>query len=61
MSAAPLKIMIAAGEVSGDMYGGALIRALRERFPGRELDVRGRVVMPRMGSRIRAEPGWPEG
>lgn len=41
MSAAPLKIMIAAGEVSGDMYGGALIRALRERFPGRELDVRG--------------------
>ncbi len=41
MSAAPLKIMIAAGEVSGDMYGGALVRALRERFPGRELDVRG--------------------
>ena len=41
MSATPLKIMIAAGEVSGDMYGGALIRALRERFPGRELDVRG--------------------
>lgn len=37
----PLKIMIAAGEVSGDMYGGALIRALREQYPDRELDVRG--------------------
>lgn len=39
--AQPLKILMAAGEVSGDMYGGALIRALREQFPGRELDVRG--------------------
>ena len=38
---APLKVMIAAGEVSGDMYGGALIRALREQFPERALDVRG--------------------
>ena len=37
----PLKILMAAGEVSGDMYGGALIEALRERYPGRELDVRG--------------------
>lgn len=33
--------MIAAGEVSGDMYGGALIRALREQFPERALDIRG--------------------
>lgn len=37
----PLKVMIAAGEVSGDMYGGALIRALRVQFPNRALDVRG--------------------
>lgn len=37
----PLKVMMCAGEVSGDMYGGALIRALRERFPGRGLEVRG--------------------
>lgn len=37
----PLKVMIAAGEVSGDMYGGALIRALREQFPERALDIRG--------------------
>lgn len=37
----PLKIMIAAGEVSGDMYGGALIRALRAQYPDRELDIRG--------------------
>lgn len=37
----PLKVMIAAGEVSGDMYGGALIQALREQFPDRALDVRG--------------------
>ena len=37
----PLKVMIAAGEVSGDMYGGALIAALRARFPGRRLEVRG--------------------
>ncbi len=37
----PLKVMVAAGEVSGDMYGGALIAALRARFPGRRLEVRG--------------------
>lgn len=37
----PLKIMLCAGEVSGDMYGAALIAGLRKRFPGRELDVRG--------------------
>ncbi len=37
----PLKVMMCAGEVSGDMYGGALIRVLRERFPGRTLEVRG--------------------
>lgn len=37
----PLKILMAAGEVSGDMYGGALIRALREQFPDREIEVRG--------------------
>ncbi len=37
----PLKILMAAGEVSGDMYGGALIRALRAQFPGRELEIRG--------------------
>lgn len=41
MSAAPLKVMVAAGEVSGDMYGGALVRALRARFPGRAIEVRG--------------------
>lgn len=39
--ARPLKILMSAGEVSGDMYGGALIRALRGRFPGRALEVRG--------------------
>ncbi|MEG1933734.1 MAG: lipid-A-disaccharide synthase [Kiritimatiellia bacterium] len=37
----PLKVMICAGEVSGDMYGGALIEMLRERFPDRALVVRG--------------------
>ena len=37
----PLRIMMAAGEVSGDMYGGALIRALRRRFPGRQLEICG--------------------
>lgn len=37
----PLKIMLCAGEVSGDMYGAALMAGLRKRFPDRELDVRG--------------------
>ncbi len=37
----PLKVMMCAGEVSGDMYGGALIRALRELYPDRPLEVRG--------------------
>ena len=41
MSLPPLKVMVAAGEVSGDMYGGALIRALRAHFPDRALEVRG--------------------
>lgn len=41
MEQKPLKVLMAAGEVSGDMYGGALIRALRERFPGRAIEVRG--------------------
>lgn len=41
MSDAPLRVLMAAGEVSGDMYGGALIRALRVRFPGRAIEVRG--------------------
>lgn len=31
--AAPLRILICAGEVSGDMHAAALIRALRERLP----------------------------
>ncbi len=38
---APLKVMMIAGEVSGDMYGAALIRALRQQFPGRDIEVRG--------------------
>lgn len=37
----PLKILMVAGEVSGDMYGGDLIRSLRDQFPDRELEIRG--------------------
>lgn len=36
-----LKVMMVAGEVSGDMYAGELIRSLREQFPDREIEVRG--------------------
>jgi len=32
----PKKIAIVAGEISGDLLGGSLIRALRERFPDAE-------------------------
>ena len=34
---APLRIMICAGEISGDMYGAALMRELRRQFPNRTL------------------------
>jgi lipid-A-disaccharide synthase len=36
----PLRILICAGEVSGDMHAAALMRALRERLPG-PLEFRG--------------------
>ncbi len=41
MKEEPLKIMLCAGEVSGDMYGGALIEALQALYPDRTLEVRG--------------------
>lgn len=41
MTQPPIKILMAAGEVSGDMYGGALIRALHAQFPDRTIEVRG--------------------
>ncbi len=41
MTTQPLKILMCAGEVSGDMYGGALIQALRALYPDRPLEVRG--------------------
>jgi len=44
---APVRIAIIAGETSGDVLGGALIRALRERLP--DIEVRG-VAGPQMRS-----------
>lgn len=41
MESRPLRVLMAAGEVSGDMYGGALIGELRKQFPGRAIEVRG--------------------
>ena len=34
----PLKVMLCAGEVSGDMYGAALMEALRARYRGRQIE-----------------------
>lgn len=37
----PLRLMVCAGEVSGDLYAAALVRALRSRFAPREVVVSG--------------------
>ncbi|HEV8148580.1 MAG TPA: lipid-A-disaccharide synthase, partial [Gemmatimonadales bacterium] len=47
------RIFLSAGEPSGDLHGGALVTALRARFPDAELDALGGPRMAAAGATIR--------
>lgn len=54
MTVAPAtpRIFISAGEPSGDLHGAAVVRALRARFPGAEIDAFGGPRMAAAGARV---------
>ena len=52
MSAAGPRILISAGEPSGDLHGAAVARALRERMPGAVLEAFGGPRLAEAGARV---------
>ncbi|HEX6559763.1 MAG TPA: lipid-A-disaccharide synthase [Longimicrobiales bacterium] len=54
MSARPVKILISAGEPSGDLHGAAVARALKERLPNAALYGFGGDLMRAAGVELRA-------
>ena len=51
--AAPLRVFLSAGEPSGDLHGGAVVTALRERIPGIEIDALGGPRIAAAGATVR--------
>ncbi|MBX3145747.1 MAG: lipid-A-disaccharide synthase [Gemmatimonadales bacterium] len=49
------RIFLSAGEPSGDLHGAAVVRALKARMPGVEIEAFGGPAMAAAGARIR----WP--
>ncbi len=49
------RIFVSAGEPSGDLHGAAVVRALKDRFPGAEIEAFGGAKMAAAGARIL----WP--
>lgn len=52
MTAAPVRIFVSAGEPSGDLHGAGVVRALRERYPGAEIEAFGGPAMAAAGARV---------
>ncbi|HEV8125113.1 MAG TPA: lipid-A-disaccharide synthase [Gemmatimonadales bacterium] len=52
MSAGPVRIFVSAGEPSGDLHGAGVVQALRDRFPGAEIDAFGGAAMAAAGARV---------
>ena len=52
MSAGPVRIFVSAGEPSGDLHGAGVVQALRDRFPGAEIDAFGGTAMAAAGARV---------
>lgn len=49
------RILVSAGEPSGDLHGAAVVRALRDRLPGAEIEAFGGPRMAAAGADVR----WP--
>ena len=55
MSVPPLRVLLVAGEASGDLHGAALVRALRRRVPDIEVSGVGGAHLRAAGMRILVE------